>query len=391
MIIIAYNESPNYRPDAEYLFTRMIDRIGSDGPGEPPLRDALSRNYLQKVCKARVLEDDWYSLVYEDGRRTAMFCLPREDKYVLMAMRVSRKTPPAHLLLEPLDAKRWHLLAKLPFDIHLTASPSDFVELREDVTGKEPCQITDYPYYGKAISVTVLPGNIAEDYETDRFTHLPEQRDYVPEYALYTDLDGVFYTDCEMLRCSARHSWMKNISNTIRKLETDRRWNHCWNLTDVTRAWTMEEFAKQLHFQADFPERIYRHLLATFQTRPEHFRIVTHMEAVPILKKKSSVVSLLRISKAGEQASPFLQEGTTAWCGFEALVREVLLQQSPGQEEWILVLEGTEEPHYGFDYINNGICGFHVSPGRLEIYDRFEAAKMFADALRDFSQDHTIS
>ncbi|MCD7954362.1 MAG: hypothetical protein LUG93_01090 [Lachnospiraceae bacterium] len=365
------------RYTAARCFERLTDNIGNPrNRAEPPLRDTLSKAYLHASMGAHMVKEDWFSVVLKDGKRIPMYALPRKDRFVLAALYDSRTRKNPGIALESLDFVRWRFLANQEFDIWLTITDYEIINLDGNLTGYEPCVIMNFPFYGKSVEATVLPvppleANWADLCWEEKYEEIHDPC-HLTENALCIGADGHYYTNYWRLKSAFWNAWLKDIEKTKEMLSCKWKNDRRWYLTDITRELTADSFVRMF---AENGEEVYLSDAARKPWLGVPCRIITHMVSAPCAAP--GTVNVWRIFKREDGSYYLCSRWENAFAGICSTVCEALEKRMKDFEFIELLVQEERILSWNFTII----CGLKIREDCIEIFENNLAAKMFYDAL----------
>lgn len=370
---------------------------------KPPFRDEVSLNFL-KLWDISFIEGDWYSVHVEGGRST-IFGIRKEIKYGLCLIDYSRDG--SYLSYSGLDDIGWKYLSELSFDI-LVAVTLEQLNLYGKLFGDCDFVIENYPYNDSEIELHVF-GGVVNMHDNDFYTKVPYKHDN--DYSgLHIGKDAKYYASVVMFNYALKYYWYENlqgISDYIDKNYSEPRLlvEHSSPEMNIFQFQSYLKIQKYERLYLDYfhdvklVNEIYENKEISIQERDkmrkecdsgedyeeflwlrDRLKIVSHMQ----LKFKDTFCRKLPIfivDKNEDGSYMVWHKLTYKYPKFMEIVEDVVDLCKDGIERFALVVDVNEILQASED-IKNAFCGFGVSKNKLDVYNDYEAIRLFNNYLK---------
>lgn len=377
----------------------------------PPFRDEESVAFLKNIFNIEFIKNEWFSVIV-DGMRSSLFTLSHDVKYGLSLIYFSKKG--IYLSYKSLYENVWEYLASLPFDILIVAKRSSLAG-RFALCGESEYTILNYPYQGRELEVSVK-NFIAND---DFYTPVPEAKEYGLSHGLSVGADGKYYSDRFSISYAFKYYWKNDIEGIIRHIKKRDKETY---LVELAQEYSYFQFVNLVNeevyigyldelnfykrtFSRDTPSamREYKELCQYLKEKDggteykfylwlrDELKIVNHMFLKPkkALFRKLPIFCVDRNTDGSYYLSCTL---TVKHPSYGDILYPMLNMCYAGRECFALVVD-TEELLYSVNDIDSALCGFKISPNRIEAYNANDALVLFGESLKEAysSDNYTVS
>ncbi len=140
----------------EVLDWRSVFSSVYNDSGEPPFRDSMSVDFLERL-DIMFVDGDWYSVIYNEVRMP-LSSLDEGIKIALSAITCSKWGK--YMWFSQLGYEFLDKLAYLPVDILFAICRSELEDIDCVTSGVSGCKFVNFPYQGSVIEVVCRPFHV---------------------------------------------------------------------------------------------------------------------------------------------------------------------------------------------------------------------------------------
>ena len=381
----------------------------------PPFRDDESRRLLNGEGLTFVSEEDWYS-VYGEGplgrERDSISNIPKWLKFALVAIHYSRQGTYTWMDFTCVPYERaWCLLSDMPFDILAAVKVPDIkavASIFHSFSVFPPCKIINYPYESQLIEVTVTE---TESIIKSQYLGTALPKSFVPGtgYGLSTDKEGNYYSFLIGIEYAFQYYWKNDIPGIIQYIE--KNYPEKVRLGEIHEIYNTFTLAEALGCSGESVVRLrywdckscrehalengrissqeYEAFLAQAQREEDYkdyvyfrdtFQFISHLAAVPEVTFRK--LPVMMVDKNHNGSYRIHGTLTVKYPELQECICDVVEERSPYRERYILVVD-VEELLDSVRDIDRAAYGFRLLSDSLEIFDRYDAVRMFGRMLKE--------
>lgn len=352
----------------------------------PPFRDDESRQLLNGEGLTFVSKEDWYS-VYGEGplgrERDSISNIPKWLKFALVAIHYSRQGTYTWMDSTCVPYERaWRLLSDMPFDILAAVKIPDIkavASIFHSFSMFPPCKIINYPYESQLIEVTVTE---TESIIKSQYLGTALPKSFVPGtgYGLSTDKEGNYYSFLMGIEYAFQYYWKNDIPGIIQYIEKNYPEKvRLGEIHEIYNTFTLAEalgcsgefFLAQAQREEDYKDYVY------FR---DTFQFISHLSAVPEVTFRK--LPVMMVDKNHNGSYRIHGTLTVKYPELQECICDVVEERCPYRERYILVVDVEELLDSARD-IDRAVYGFRLLSDSLEIFDRYDAVRMFGRMLKE--------